>query len=322
MVYSIEQKVGWFKQVLRIRMFEEAIADRYSEQKMRCPTHLSIGQEAAAVGICHNLTDQDTAFSTHRAHAHYLAKGGCVNKLIAELYGKETGCTGGRGGSMHLSDLNCGFLASTAIVANSIPLAVGAALTHKLKKNKAISVAFFGDGATEEGAFYEALNFAALKALPVIFACENNGYSVYSSLAVRQPKNREIVELAESIGVQAIRIDGNDVVKIAQQLDSIVSRMREEPFPILVEMPTYRWREHCGPNFDNNIGYRSEAEFASWKELDPLIKIKSDIKEFDWDAQEKIIKHDIQAEINTAFEYAEKSAFPNVQTVKNHIYAE
>ena len=164
-----------YQQMLRIRLVEEEIAKRYSEQKMRCPTHLSIGQEAVAVGVSSALTVEDKVYSSHRAHAHYLAKGGSVDKLIAELYGKQTGCTGGRGGSMHLCDLDAGFMASTAIVANSIPLAVGHALHLQTQNVEAISVAYFGDGATEEGAFYESLNFAVLKSLPVLFVCEKKG---------------------------------------------------------------------------------------------------------------------------------------------------
>ena len=166
----------------RIRMVEEAIAERYSEGKMRCPTHLSIGQEAVAVGVCSQLTPADYAMSTHRAHAHYLAKGGDLNRLIAEIYGKKTGCSGGLGGSMHLIDRDIGFMGSTAIVGNTIPVAVGMGLAIQNLNEDRISCVFFGDGSTEEGAFYEAASFAALRSLPVLFICENNFFSVYSPL--------------------------------------------------------------------------------------------------------------------------------------------
>jgi pyruvate dehydrogenase E1 component alpha subunit len=149
--------------MLRIRLVEESIANKYSEQKMRCPTHLSIGQEAIAVGVCSNLTNEDQVLSTHRAHAHYLAKGGGLNSMLAEIYGKVTGCSKGMGGSMHLIDKSVGFMGSTAIVGNTIPVAVGSALAMKIKNKRSLSCVFFGDGATEEGVFYESINFATVK---------------------------------------------------------------------------------------------------------------------------------------------------------------
>ena len=188
--------------MLRIRMTEEAIAERYTENKMRCPTHLSIGQEAISVGVCSNLTKNDFVLSTHRAHAHYLAKGGDLKRMIAELYGKKTGCSKGMGGSMHLIDKSVGFMGSTAIVGNTIPVAVGLGLSLKLKKEDGLSCVFFGDGAIEEGAFYESINYAVVHKLPVLFICENNLYSVYSGLTVRQPQGRKIYEMVDAMGIQ------------------------------------------------------------------------------------------------------------------------
>ena len=189
-----------FESMLRIRLVEESIANKYSEQKMRCPTHLSIGQEAIAVGVCANLTSQDQVLSTHRAHAHYLAKGGCLNSMMAEIYGKASGCSKGMGGSMHLIDTSVGFMGSTAIVGNTIPVAVGLALEKKLTRKKSIACVFFGDGATEEGAFYESVNFAIIHSLPILFICENNLYSVYSGLEVRQPVDRKIYKMVRAMG--------------------------------------------------------------------------------------------------------------------------
>ena len=200
-----------YKSMLRIRMVEESIAHKYSEQKMRCPTHLSIGQEAIAVGVCSNLNKEDLVLSTHRAHAHYLAKGGDLRAMLAEIYGKVTGCSKGMGGSMHLIDKSAGFMGSTAIVGNTIPVAVGLAFSMNYRKRDSISCVFFGDGATEEGSFYESLNFAILHQLPVLFICENNLYSVYSSLDVRQPNDRKIFELAKSFGLETHHGDGNSV---------------------------------------------------------------------------------------------------------------
>ena len=185
-------KINLLKVMMRIRAVEEKIAAEYNQQKMRCPTHLSIGQEAVPSAISSCINKNDFAVSTHRGHAHYLAKGGDLKAMIAEIYGKETGCSKGKGGSMHLIDTKVGFMGTSAIVGNSIPVGVGLALSSKLKKSDQICVVYLGDGAVEEGVFYESLNFAILKDLRVLFVCENNLYSVYSSLDVRQPKNRKI----------------------------------------------------------------------------------------------------------------------------------
>ena len=167
-----------YYKMLRIRLVEEKISELYAEQEMRCPVHLSIGQEATAVGICAHLQKEDLVLSAHRAHAHYLAKGGDLKAMISELYGKETGCAMGKGGSMHLIDLNSGFFASVPIVGSTIPIATGVAWAFKMKKRSNITAVFLGDGATEEGVFHESLNFAALKQLPIVFICENNGWAV------------------------------------------------------------------------------------------------------------------------------------------------
>lgn len=303
-------------------MVEEEIARRYSEQKMRCPTHLSIGQEAAAVGVCEHLSAEDKAYSSHRAHAHYLAKGGALKPLIAELYGKESGCTGGRGGSMHLSDLSAGFMASTAIVANSIPLAVGNSLHQKVARKAGLSVAFFGDGATEEGAFYESANFAVVRQLPMLFVCENNRYSVYSSLKDRQPANRSITELSRAIGLQALEVDGNDIHAVVQATGELVKSIRSGGGPALIECHTYRHREHCGPNWDDDLGYREQSEVTHWLERDPLVLLRDKAKQIpDWEQQEQLWRQEIEREVNAAFEFAEHSDFPRIDSIGKHIYA-
>ncbi|SVC72066.1 uncharacterized protein METZ01_LOCUS324920, partial [marine metagenome] len=256
--------------MLRIRLVEESIANKYSEQKMRCPTHLSIGQEAIAVGVCSNLTNEDQVLSTHRAHAHYLAKGGCLNSMLAEIYGKVTGCSKGMGGSMHLIDKSVGFMGSTAIVGNTIPVAVGSALAMKIQEKKSISCVFFGDGATEEGVFYESINFAIIHNLPVLFICENNLYSVYSGLEVRQPKGRKIFEMVRAFGIESSHGDGNNVQQVSDYVELARDKILSGNGPQFLEFDTYRWREHCGPNYDNDIGYREEEEFLEWKKKDPL----------------------------------------------------
>ena len=298
-----------FESMLRIRLVEESIANKYSEQKMRCPTHLSIGQEAIAVGACANLTSQDQVLSTHRAHAHYLAKGGCLNSMMAEIYGKASGCSKGMGGSMHLIDTSVGFMGSTAIVGNTIPVAVGLALEKKLTRKKSIACVFFGDGATEEGAFYESINFAIIHSLPIIFICENNLYSVYSGLEVRQPVDRKIYKMVRAMGISAQHGNGNDVEEVARKVKHAKTMILKSGGPQFLEFDTYRWREHCGPNFDNNIGYREESEFLKWKKKDPLKNFYSENSQKYIDR--KIDK--ISQEIDDAHQFADDSKFPTLQ---------
>ena len=298
-----------FESMLRIRLVEESIANKYSEQKMRCPTHLSIGQEAIAVGVCANLTSQDQVLSTHRAHAHYLAKGGCLNSMMAEIYGKASGCSKGMGGSMHLIDTSVGFMGSTAIVGNTIPVAVGLALEKKLTRKKSIACVFFGDGATEEGAFYESVNFAIIHSLPILFICENNLYSVYSGLEVRQPVDRKIHKMVRAMGISAQHGNGNDVEEVARKVKHAKTMILKSGGPQFLEFDTYRWREHCGPNFDNNIGYREESEFLKWKKKDPL-------KNFYSENSQKYIDRKIDTisqEIDDAHQFADDSKFPTLQ---------
>jgi len=298
-----------FESMLRIRLVEESIANKYSEQKMRCPTHLSIGQEAIAVGVCANLTSQDQVLSTHRAHAHYLAKGGCLNSMMAEIYGKASGCSKGMGGSMHLIDTSVGFMGSTAIVGNTIPVAVGLALEKKLTRKKSIACVFFGDGATEEGAFYESVNFAIIHSLPILFICENNLYSVYSGLEVRQPVDRKIYKMVRAMGISAQHGNGNDVEEVARKVKHAKTMILKSGGPQFLEFDTYRWREHCGPNFDNNIGYREESEFLKWKKKDPLKNFYSENSQKYIDR--KIDK--ISKEIDDAHQFADDSKFPTLQ---------
>ncbi|MCH9626120.1 MAG: Acetoin:2,6-dichlorophenolindophenol oxidoreductase subunit alpha [Chlamydiales bacterium] len=286
----------------RIRMVEEAIAERYSEQQMRCPVHLSIGQEAVAVGVCSQLKETDLVVSGHRAHAHYLAKGGSLKKMLAEIYGKQTGCCKGRGGSMHLVDLEAGFLGSTPIVGGTIPIGVGAAFGSVLKNQSHVVTIFLGEGSTEEGVFAESLNFAALKKLPVLFVCENNLYSVYSPLEVRQPKERKIPLIAEAHGIFALQGDGNDVEEVIDLTSQALEHIHAGRGPCLLEFATYRFREHCGPHFDP---YQPEEEVLFWKERDPLLKVKIDVEP-------------IKREIEEAFAFALSSPFPIAEPKDEH----
>jgi pyruvate dehydrogenase E1 component alpha subunit len=305
--------------MLLIRRVEEAIARHYPQQKMRCPVHLSIGQEAAAVGVCAALRSTDQAVSTHRSHAHYLAKGGDLDALIAELHGKATGCCGGRGGSMHLSDRDAGFLASTAIVGNSIPVGVGMALSQQVALATDITCVFLGDGAAEEGAFYESANFAAVRKLPVLFACENNLYSVYSPLSKRQPAGRSLAQLARAIGLVAETIDGNDIEAVYAATSAAATALRAGGGPRFIEMTTYRWLEHCGPFDDDHLNYRPPGELDDWKTRDPIRAefARANVSDA-WLAQ---TERDIAARIERAFEKALAAPFPAVDTAQSGIYA-
>ncbi len=315
-------KLSLLHEMTRIRLVEEEIALRYPQGKMRCPTHLSIGQEAVAVAAGKALNIDDFAISTHRAHAHYLAKGGNLKSMIAEIYGKASGCSKGRGGSMHLIDLAVGFQGSTAIVGNSIPIGVGLALSIQIQNSSQISCVFLGDGSTEEGVFYESVNFAVIKNLPVLFICENNLYSVYSPLHVRQPKNRKIYEMVSALGLRATFSDGNDVESAFKLIDGCIKNIRDGAGPQFIELATYRWREHCGPNYDNDIGYRSPQEFEAWKLRDPVSSYKDRLISESVITQQEVraMYENIRLEITDAFEFAETSAFPDTTDVFTHLY--
>jgi pyruvate dehydrogenase E1 component alpha subunit len=316
LVYAVtiskEISIELLRGMKRIRLVEEGIAERYPQGKMRCPMHLSIGQEAAAIGVGLALQQSDLAVSSHRAHAHYLSKGGNLKAMLAEIYGKATGCSSGRGGSMHLIDTNIGFMGSTAIVGNSMPVGVGLALSLQLRKSSAVSAVFCGDGSLEEGVFYESANFAAVRKLPVLFVCENNLYSVYSHLRVRQPQDRKIHKMVEAIGVPTLLVDGNDPQAVYEAALVAIAHIRDGRGPFFLELTTYRWREHCGPNYDNDIGYRTEEEFQEWKLKDPIPLFEE--KLFAGLTLDKLaVKHmedEIQAEIRVAFDFAESSLFP------------
>ena len=309
-----------FTAMLRIRMIEEEIAARYAQEKMRCPIHLSIGQEAVAVGVSSVLRRSDQIVTTHRCHAHYLAKGGDLKAMLCELMGREPGCCSGRGGSMHLFDREVGVLLSLPIVAASIPIGVGAAFAMKQKKEDNVAVIYLGDASVEEGVFHESANFAALHRLPAIFVCENNLYSVYTALRDRQPA-RPIVELARGHGLECQLVDGNDVFAVREAATAAVERARAGKGASFIQADTYRWREHCGPNYDNTLGYRTVAEFETWKQRDPIEGLRRSAgSELD-DRAVKDLRDGITREISSAFAYAESAPFPDPQTMTRYVYA-
>jgi len=310
--------------MVRIRLVEEAIAKRYGAQQMRCPVHLSIGQEAAAAGVCAALRPDDQAMSGHRSHAHYLAKGGNLDAMIAEIYGKDTGCCHGRGGSMHLVDLAAGFVGAVPIVGSTIPIATGLAFADRQLKRDRVTVAFLGEAATEEGVFHESANFASLHRLPIVFVCENNLYSVYSPMHVRQPAHREVCELAAGHGIEAHQGDGNDPLAVHDLMHAAAAHARSGQGPVFLELKTYRWREHCGAGFDNHIGYRTEAEYLAWRERDPIATFEHRLHqagEFD-ELRLAQFKDRVETEIAAAFAAAQRAPFPAGATLLNHVYAD
>ena len=305
-------------EMMRVRMVEETIAERYSEQEMRCPVHLSVGQEAPAVGISAALEKEDFAFSAHRSHAHYLGKGGDLKAMLCELYGRADGCCRGKGGSMHLIDRSCGFMGAVPILASSIPIGVGAAFGSILKKKPCVSVIFFGDGALEEGTFTESLNFAILKNLPVIFVCENNAYSVFSHISDRRKSHQDIYKVIEGYGITSVHGDGNDIFEVYQLAQEAVTKAKSGNGPTFIELETYRTLEHCGPNMDDDLGYRPKEEVEEWRKRCPILRMTKQLKDKNQvsDQEIEIWKKEIKKEIEEAFQFAKENPFPDA----SHLY--
>ena len=321
-VAAADVRLAMYREALRIRMVEEEIVNRYGEQEMRCPTHICIGQEAPPVGVSAHLRTDDYVFSAHRSHGHYLAKGGDLGAMIAELYGRSTGCAAGKGGSQHLIDMEAGFLGSAPILASTISVGVGAAWAAHRRGEDRVVVIYFGDGATEEGAFHEALNFAGVNRLPVVFVCENNLYSVHSPLDIRQPVHRTVRDIGPVHGVEALSGDGNDIDVAWRMGEYAVERARCGANPVLLEFFTYRWKEHCGPNEDAVLGYRSEAEIAEWQEKCPVTGYQRRLSEAQVlsSAEAESMRREISAEVKAAFRFAIESPYPELSELDRFVF--
>ena len=314
-------KLEMFRSMLTTRLVELEIVKEYPNQEMRTPVHLCVGQEAPPAGISASLSKSDLVVSGHRSHGHYLSKGGNLSAMIAEIYGKATGCSKGLGGSQHLVDTSVGFMGSAPILGSTISIGTGLALGLKMLNRNNVVVAYFGDSATEEGIFHESLNFASIHKLPIIFACENNFYSTHTPLSKRQP-NREISALGKAHLIPSLTVDGNDVRKVFDVSKTAVERARHDQGPTLIEFITYRWLEHVGPNSDENLGYRSKAEIVKWKDHDPIeIESKRLAVEIpNWDDERKRIEIEIILEIKKSFEFAKISHFPENNKNNNQVY--
>ena len=309
--------------MLRIRLLEERIAKEYPKQEMRCPIHLSVGQEAIAVGVSAQLSKNDLALSAHRSHAHYLAKGGDLNSLLCELYGKEAGCARGKGGSMHLFDLEAGLIAAVPIVGSTIPIGVGVAWQMNRKKKNGIVVIYLGDGATEEGVFSESLDFACLKNLPVLFVCENNLYSVYSPIEMRQSPLRKIHKIANAHGITSKNGDGNNIEEVYSITGQAIAYMRKNNEPFFLELSTYRFMEHCGPNWDDHLGYRKKGELKEWMKKDPLKNYENNLKMQKLISESDLVQinNNIEKEIELAFQSVKLSSLPKAEALFDNVYA-
>ena len=300
-------------------MTEETLAGRYPEQEMRTPTHFGSGQEAVSVGVCSALGDGDMVYTHHRSHNAYVARGGSVYALAAELYGRADGCSLGRGGSVHLTARDKGFMVSSAILAETVATAVGTALAFAMDGAPNVAVCFFGEGTLDEGAFYEAINFAAIRKLAIVLACENNLYATESPLSVRQAEGSDLCERVRAFKIICERLDGNDVTAVHRAALRAVEQARSGKGPVFLECMTYRWREHVGPMFDHdaNRTYRDKAELDAWVAKDPVKRSATRLVELGlataveveaWAAETK-------AEIEATVEQARHAAWPKAETL-------
>lgn len=308
------------RRMVRIRKFEEAAGRLAEGGKLPGFLHLYVGEEAVASGVCVALTDDDQISSTHRGHGHLIAKGGDFNKMMAELMGKATGYCNGKGGSMHISDLDIGMLGANGIVGGGVPIAVGAGLANKYKDNGQVSIVFFGDGASNIGAFHEAANMAAALKLPVVFVCENNEYGEYT------PRHQtmaidDVVERAAGYGMPGVIVDGMDAVAVWQEAVKAVARARAGEGPTFIECKTYRYYNHHGVQV-LGMKYRTDEELELWKKRDPIALLEAMLEDLELMTDEEIaaIHAEIEADVEEAIVFAEESPTPDPDTLVDDVY--
>ncbi len=306
-----------YRSLRLIRRVEEVVAEIYPSDKIKSPVHLSIGQEAVAVGVCDVLRPDDVVSGTYRSHAAYIAKGGDLRGMFAELYGKATGVAGGKAGSMHLIDMSCNVMGSSAVVGTTVPIALGYAYAIQQRGEDRVVVAYFGDGATEEGVFAESLNFAALKKLPVLFVCENNQFAIHQPLEKRWATDR-LCERVETYGIAATKFIDSNVESIHAHTQDVVAQIRGGCGPSFMECMTYRWREHVGPGDDYDAGYRERAEYDAWRDKDEVVRLGLMIE----DDRRAQIDDEIEQQIAEAVDFAERSPFPPIEELHTHVFAD
>lgn len=321
--YSDALLLELYGSMLRIRMIEEEIERRYHEDEMKTPIHLVIGQEAGSVGCCTALEKTDDIYCSHRTHGNYLAKGGDLRAMMAELYCRSTGCAGSRGGSMHLIDKSAGVAGTSAIVAGIIPVATGAAFAARTKKPGKIVGVFFGDAALEEGALWESLNFAVLHKLPILYLCENNFYSVCTPLDERQPPSTELFKKAEAFGARSLQVDATNIVSVYEASSGAAEYARNGNGPVFIELIAYRWRGHGGAGDDSHTGYRDPAEVEQWRAVCPIESFRKVLKDKAvlQDDYDDNIRRQFGLEIKDAFEYAINSPNPEQKDLKTFVYS-
>ncbi|PKG99782.1 pyruvate dehydrogenase (acetyl-transferring) E1 component subunit alpha [Paraglaciecola sp. MB-3u-78] len=309
-----------FKQMLRIRRFEEKCAELYTQEKIRGFLHLYIGEEAVAVGVMQALKAEDAVFATYREHGHALARGLSMDKVMAEMFGKVTGSSRGRGGSMHIFDVEKRFYGGNAIVAGALPLAVGLALANKMQKKNDVVVCFFGEGAVAEGEFHESLNLAQLWQLPILFVCENNGYAMGTALAISESE-RHIFRKAQSYGLKSHAVDGMNVVEVESAATQYCQRIRKGDGPCLLECNTYRFRGHS--MFDTQL-YRESDEVEAWKRKGPIMKLQRWLEANGKlsSAELKQIEDQVADEINQSIAFAERSEIEDISDLYLGVYGE
>lgn len=318
-----EKLLGMLEGMLRIRFSEECVAELIESGEAKAPCHLGIGQEAVAVGVSDALRPSDRVYGGHRSHSHYLALGGDLNAMMAEILGRVTGASRGMGGSMHLYGPDVGFHGSVPIVGATIPVAVGAALAAKMDGRGDVAVAYFGDGACEEGVVHESLNLASVMNLPVIFVCENNLYSSHLDISLRQPFD-SVGRFADVHRVERAVLDGNDVGTVASETHRLVERAREGGGPAFIEAVTFRWRGHVGPKEDIDVGVRrSPEELKAWKERDPVRRLVESLKADRnvTNAQVSDIEAAVREAVKQAVEFARSSPYPDEPALLDLVYA-
>lgn len=308
--------------MLKIRIVEESLARLVESGEARCPCHLGIGQEAVAVGVSAQLNSSDRVFGTHRSHPPYLAMGGDLYALIAEVLGKESGCSKGMGGSMHLFAGEQGFVGSVPIVGATIPIALGAALAAKMDGTEQVAVCYFGDGAAEEGVLHESLNLAAVQKLPVLFVCENNLLSSHLDIKIRQPNDR-ISRFAEAHQVRNTLVDGNDVVRVGKEAEKLISAARKGEGPGFLEAVTYRWLGHVGASEDVDVGLRRKREdLEAWKQRDPVGRLAKALSEAGhlYEGEQEEMTSKLREQVETACEDARTAPYPSPEALLSRVY--
>ncbi len=319
---SKKKIIDFYISVSKIRKSEEKLIELNPEQEMRCPHHYAIGQEVVAAGVCINLNDKDQIFSSHRCHGHYIAKGGCLKSFMAELYNKVTGCTEGKGGSMHLIDTKKGMMGSHGVVGTNIPIALGASFYLKYKKKKNLSVVFFGDGGADQGVLYESLNFAALKKLPILFVCENNGFASFSHISSRHAQ-KNISLRVSNFGLKSFKLDGNNPVLFLNKIEKIINYIKKNNKPVFVEAKVNRFMAHCGQGEDIGPGLRSKNDLNKMRNSDPLVSLQKYLikKKLLNKDRIKLIDEKIDLEIQAAVSYAKKSKLPSKKDLFKNVLA-